>query len=804
MAVDFETAQSNLATLVAWAKDHVDEKNRNEADTRLHLIDRLIFECLGWEREDCSCEERYEGKYTDYSLGRPARALIVEAKKEGIYFELPAGFQKCLCQLRTVFDADAKIEKAIRKVLGYCQERGVAIGAVCNGHQIVAFLASREDGVPPLDGLALAFASLEQMYGESMEVWQNLSKPGLAARNIHVTLKSHLVPPPPEKLSKRLPEYPGFKNRNPFQTELKILGELFIEDVAETPQLEEDFLRECYCPSGALSQYALISKQILQSRYSTLLQKEVEAPSLQPAQEKDGIAKELFADILAAGLKRRPIIILGDVGVGKTIFIRHFIKVEARDILEKAIVLYVDFGKEPALAEDLQAFVLRRCEAQLRENYGVDIDAADFTRGVYYGHLVRFSKGIYSQLNEIDKKTYILKEIEFLEGRLRDRPAHLRASLEHISKGRRQQVVIFLDNVDQRPFDFQDQVFLIGHSLAETWPATVFISLRPATFFHSRVKGTLAAYQPRVFTVAPPRVDLVITKRLRFALAQLRETGRLDSFPKALALNSQTLDQYIGVLLESFETNRELIEFIDNLSGGNVRTAIDFVNAFVGSGHVDAYKIVSTYEDTGSYTVPLHEFMRAVTFGDHEHYDPAASPIANLFDVSQPDGREHFLLPNILSFIERVGAIGGTEGYVAVERIYEFCQALGFAASQIQFALHRAELKNLVELSPRFSETGIAGQYRITSVGAYTAHELPRDFNYVDAVIVDTPIVDRAVRAKVGDSRSIHERLGRCEVFQAYLDEQWETLSGKNVAYDWKAVSEDLAHDIRRIKSRVG
>ena len=803
VAVDFETGQSNLAKLRAWERDNVHEGNRNEADTRLHLIDRIIFDCLGWEREDCFSEELYEGKYTDYSLGRPARLLVVEAKKEGLYFDLPSGFDKRVCHLRTVVDADEKVNLAIRQVLGYCQTRGVSVGAMCNGHQLVAFLASRDDGVPPVEGLALVFPSLGEMLTDFRTLWQDLSKPGLAAHNIHATLKSHMLAPPPEKLSKRLYDYPGFKNRNSFQTELKILGELFIEDIAQTPQREEDFLRECYCPSGALSQYASISKQILQSRYSTLLQKEIEAPNLTPAQQKAGIARDLIVDMMSAGLKRRPIIILGDVGVGKTTFVRHFIRVDATDILERAIVLYVDFGKEPALAEDLQAFVLRRCEAQLRETYGIDVDRAEFVRGVYHGQLIRFSKGIYAELRKVDEGAYAVKELEFLEARLRDRSAHLRACLEHISSGQKQQVVIFLDNVDQRPFEFQDQVFLIGHSLAETWPATVFISLRPGTFFHSRAKGSLSAYQPRVFTVAPPRIDLVIKKRMRFAKQQLKDTGRLGSFPEALALTSATLETYVGVILDSFERNDRLVSFIDNLSGGNVRTALDFINAFVGSGHVDAYKILSITKDTGSYTIPVHEFLRAVMFGDHEHYDPAASPVANLFDITQPDGREHFLLAILLSYIERVGSIGGSEGYVEIQKVYDFAQGLGFSPPQVRSALRRAEEKRLLDSSPRFSDSQAQGQFRITTIGSYTAHDLPRDFTYVDAVIVDTPIVDEKARQGIADSRAVKARLDRCKAFRAYLDAQWEPLADKDSGYEWASISAGLAANIEFILTKL-
>ena len=112
-------------------------------------------------------------------------------------------------------------------------------------------------------------------------------------------------------------------------------------------------------------------------------------------------------------------------------------------------------------------------------------------------------------------------------------------------------------------------------------------------------------------------------------------------------------------------------------------------------------------------------------------------------------------------------------------------------------------MKKLLEPSPRFSDSQTSGQLRITTVGAYTAHELPRKFTYVDAVIVDTPIVDAKIKAKVGDSRTVHERLARCEVFRAYLDNQWESLADKNVAYDWKSVSRDLGEDIRNILSKI-
>ena len=650
MGLDFESAREKLNELVAWAATHAPEVSRNEATTRLHLIDRLLFECLGWDREDCVPEEQFDGEYTDYSFGMPSRNLVVEAKKEGVHFELPAGFDKVVCKLGTLLDVDSGINKAIKQAVGYCQKRGIPIGAVCNGHQLIAFIGSRQDGIAPLEGRALVFPSLEKMREEFKELWFNLSKPGVSSYNIYATLLTDAVKSPPERLSHRLVSYPGFKNRNPFQTELKTLGELFIEDIGRVREVEDTFLKECYASSGALSQYALISREVLEARYSLIMQKELQVPTLQPARVKDGVTPELTAEITAdavsAGLKRRVIILLGDVGVGKSMFIRHLVRVDARSLFDKAISLYVDFGKEPALADDLERFVINKCEAELRD-YGIDIRDRGFVRGVYHGDLLRFSRGIYADLKKVDERAFLEKEIEFLASKLEDRAAHLRACLDHIWKAHKRQIVIFLDNVDQRPFEFQERAFLIGQSFAETWPASVFLALRPDTFHHSRTKGSLTAYQPRVFTISPPRVDIVIQKRLRFALDQLRDTGRVAAFPANLTLHSESLTLHMSAILHSFEKNDELNSFVDNLSGGNIRRALDFLNAFIGSGHVNATRILAKQQEQGFYVISVHEFMRAVIFGDNEHYDPSTSPIANLFDISSPDGREHFLLERI-------------------------------------------------------------------------------------------------------------------------------------------------------------
>jgi hypothetical protein len=71
-------------------------------------------------------------------------------------------------------------------------------------------------------------------------------------------------------------------------------------------------------------------------------------------------------------------------------------------------------------------------------------------------------------------------------------------------------------------------------------------------------------------------------------------------------------------------------------------------------------------------------------------------------------------------------------------------------------------------------------------------------FVYVDAVVVDTPVVDVAFRAKLGDCRDIEERLARAQVFGEYLDSQWSGLARENLPFSWPEARSTLQGDIER------
>ncbi len=555
-----------------------------------------------------------------------------------------------------------------------------------------------------------------------------------------------------------------------------------LEDLIKKPEKEEEYLRNCYCTSGALPQYSLETKDILRQRYAALVDEADPGPVTDSVIEDKGKAK----DLLGEGIGRRPILLLGDVGAGKTSFIRNLIKVEAKEFFKKALPIYLDLGSKATLTDDLQHVIVSECREQLKVTHRIDILKSEFVERVYKKDVEEWETGIIKKIQESNHEMYGLELYKFLKAKQDNQVEHLKQSIKHIVTGHQKPVVLFLDNLDQRSPEIQEQAYLIAQEMSTDWYMTVFVTIRPETFHTSRRSNVLSGYHPKAFTIAPPRVDTVIKKRLDYAMALT--AGEFKVGPGTAKVS--VLRSILAAFINTLETTEDITACLENLSNGNVRAALDIVRDFFGSGHVDTKKIAEIQELDGGYTIPLHEMVRAVVFGDHVHYDPTRSRlIANLFQISTPDPREHFLTPILI-----MGTLGLRQGaaneggFVPVGEVYALCQKLGFSPNQIEAALKRCYEKLLILTGARRGPQ-TADTVRPTTSGLYHVDRLLRVFAYVDAMIVDTPILDPATQAGILDVDPITTRLSRCRTFVNYLDAQWKASRLPNTPFDWNKYS---------------
>jgi len=384
-----------------------------------------------------------------------------------------------------------------------------------------------------------------------------------------------------------------------------------------------------------------------------------------------------------------------------------------------------------------------------------------------------------------------------------DKAEHLKQSLEHILKGRRKQVVIFLDNSDQRGYEVQEEVFLISQELAAHWPAAVFMTIRPGTFHRSKSKDALSGYHAKAFSIAPPRIDLVVDKRLKFALRLTSgEIPCVTQHQKRFNMKFEALDHIIRAFLFSFHHNRDLAELLDNISNGNVRLVLDLIQQYLGSGHVDTERIYQSYRKDKFYFVSLHEFIRAIMYGDNVYYEPNRTPFVNLFDITAPDPKEHFLMPLLVATIQSLKSTSSTEGFVDTRAVFQRLQNLGFTPSQVEQKIIRGCQKLLIEATARkLPEAGndMPPMLRNTSVGLYHINKLCTLFTYMDAIVVDLAVLDNAVSRQIKLVINLPDRLHRVGLLKDYLTRCWASVPAQASGFDWIKTAQLLEEDMVKV-----
>ena len=778
-----------------------DSPHWNEAQNRFQFIDRLMTECLGWERPNMTVEETDEaGGRSDYVLGKPAKAVL-EAKREAVYFEsLPVGKPSMVRKLGPMLAASKTFTQAVNQVLQYCVLKGAPIAIVCNGPQLAVFQALTP-GFPPLEGECFFFNGFSSYSENFVLLWSLLSPEGITENRASRELAQYRNPRIPPKASEFIPEPKRFRYRNNFQENLRELSSLLLDDIEDNPQFKSAFYRECYLPLEANNRHLLLSKNIIAARYKRVGGDGIAPSAMDEVAKIDEKGKVAIGDeafIGAAG--SRPIVVIGDVGVGKTSFFENLY--EKLDQSEKAntFFLHINLGIKANLSTDVKTFVLAELPAALRRRYGVDIDSEEFVNAIYYDELRRFDRSVKgASLKAIDPNAYAKERIEFLAGLVARKDSHLHAALAHLSRGRGKQIILIMDNADQRKFEVQQEAFLIAQEFAATRNLVVFVALRPSTFYESKLTGALSGYQHKILTISPPPADELIQRRLTFALRVAE--GQIE--PAALSgirLRLGAIVSFLHATLRSIRSNDAIRFFLSNITGGNMRAVVELITGFFGSPNVDSQKIVKIEEEQGNYRVPLHEFTKHALLGEYAYFNAQSSQVAcNIFDVSAADPREHFLASLMISYLISNIGIRDNDGFISGDNLLGEMIKYGFVDDQVRHAMRRLAARRLIETPhAHYRELKVDEReypeqfyYRATSTGIYHLRFWTGSFAFLDATSTDTPIFDQAVREEVcnlAPSFDIKDRYRRASLFRDYLEAQWNSANIGASYYDFLAL----------------
>lgn len=774
----------------------------NEQTTRLRAIDTLLFDVLRWNKSNVETEKysRSAG-YADYAFGNaPSFCLVLEAKREGASFILPEGVPS---DRPVPFDLLAReskaAEDALRQASSYAMELGSPFIAISNGHQWILTLTFVVNK-PLTSRNVRAFSSLDAIEGNFRIFWDSFSPLAITTNLPTVSLLESRFDPPPAKLSCTISNYPAPAERNVLRNALNAVIEPFWAEATQKDS-DADFLRHCYIrPSERSDDFHLATELITQWRN----RQPIDTTSITP------LVQSKTWNLITGFTTNKPIVILGRVGFGKSIFLQYLRRIHAAEQLQSYIQIDCNFLDRPDTPDDVAAYIHREVDRQLLDDYNIDITDDSFARGVLNLDLQRFHRSSEGQLYRQNADEMARAEAGLISRQQQDKHSYLARALRHLRRGQQKSLAIFFDNLDRRQDAIQEAAFLQASAIARDWDALLFICLRPGTFQRSQAEGVLDAIAPRMIAVSPPRTDTMLRRRFQYAIdaISLRKSGehnwgQLPSDNPARVAELRKAKHFFEICEDSFRRNRELGLLFSAVANDNARLVLQYVQQVIRSGHLNTGKMLAALDERGGYTIATHETLRALLYGDYQHYDPVESLFVNVFDLEHSEPREHFSRLLALGFLSRANLDSRTYGYRNREDVLAYLHALGYTGAHTDNVLRVLYEAKCIEGSVfdvPYQESGDA--LRITALGRYHVTELVRTFVYIDAVVVDTPIMDEVARRECSHVAELNERLARGRAFLRYLNHCSEELLDGAAIELWNSIHTAVERDITTIEAR--
>jgi len=346
-----------VVSKIRLAASELNVTSANEATTRFKLIDIVLSELLGWNREDIEVEDRVSedgiGEFSDYIISTRQHSILIEAKKVGSNFEgVPKG-RKAL--LKGSWLAKP-VGNPVRQARDYGRKKGVGFCIATNGMTWVAFPVNRRDQVTFDESTCIVFQDINSLIDEVDEFKSMFSRHSAISGSLNKhLLGSERDQNEPRRLNNVYDK--SFSKINRSSIFPYIEREIITAFNEELLAVNVDLLEKCYVQTpertrfdSRIRMYITPQDQVLRTR------------PIRPLGPKSHKAVERL--LKESKLNSRPIALLtlGLVGSGKTTFLNHTEKITCRDLFAAKTKpslswIYIDFRNFSQLANPRDTIV---------------------------------------------------------------------------------------------------------------------------------------------------------------------------------------------------------------------------------------------------------------------------------------------------------------------------------------------------------------------------------------------------------------------------------------------------------------
>jgi hypothetical protein len=758
----------------------------NEAETRLKVINHVIFDLLGWTYSDVKVEERVseDGKTTwaDYILRTGMTAIVVEAKKIGAAFDEVPSDRRVRIDRRLL---SGELGEAIIQARDYARKLSIPFAAVTNGDAWVIFPATRIDQIPFNESSAIIFRDSASTLTVDLEDFNSIiSRTAVIGGSLENELLGRVENQIAERRLNRFftSSFSQISRHNLFSLIEDAISTSFNDDIVSK---DADLLEKCYFQTPERIRFDGRIKMHISRRESVL--------GKSPLRALSEDRTEIQSLVASAARRARPValLVLGTVGSGKTTFLEHTRSVGARELLLKTPSqpyphwISIDF-KTFVKGEKPYIYIFRA----LLDYINAESFLSDYERCIKYAYK-----------NEIEAlfkgPLYLMSDNE--AERKRQITAHLMKDynelvpyVEKILRYASSNAAIFvvIDNIDQVEDErLQTEIFSEAMAASHKLNTSLICAMREATYVSHRNTPKFDAFDFDPITIDPPQVHAVLAKRFFIASQLLEGKGADFVAENGATIQISSLSKVID-LVQASVLGTEIGGLIDVLATSDIRLALRMTREFLQSGWTASGKAWRIYQSTGRYIMPRHEALRAIMLGNQSVYSEQYSVIGNPFDSRISRTEAQMLRLYVLSAVVTFASERSFR-YIEGVEIQRCLREIGFGDVIIIKILNDLCRLRFIHTTSHTDPT-FESNFIPSRLGGYVVRHFIADMMYLENVMMDTFIAEdnnwdilfqktKEIYSERNILKRVHSRRVRCATFFNAMKDLYTPLRDESV-----------------------
>jgi hypothetical protein len=751
----------------------------NEAETRLKVIDEVLFTVLGWLKEDIAPEERVleDGttSFADYIVRTASTAFLIEAKRVGAAFSLPP--KRMRLKLGGVL-SEGEAGDAIRQARDYCRKKSIPFAVVTNGNTWIIFPAVRTDQVTFEESEARIFRSIDEIKARFVEFWELLSRERVLDGNLENELIGGRQADEAHRVLRQLLPEPGYRlGRNSLYEHIEpaVAEALSDESLLDNP----DSLAACYVKTTERLKFDNRLQMHLRDPAPPLGHHTVRVKT----RKNVGRLEERIA---STGPKATPrfIVLLGPVGAGKTTFLHYTRKVSAATAIDGQIVwLMVDFKKATAL-DNPRTFILNELLTAIETDEEFSLgDWHESIRSAYSPLIDALRKGPLYLLSKNDPAEFEKRVAEQIGRERESVEPYTERILKHAST--KWPGFLIIDNVDQLDdLDLQERIFIEAQAIARRIGFSVIMSLRESTYLRHRDRPIFDAFQFESFYIDPPNVLPVLSHRFGYAKKVLEGKSVYLRTERGISISVPDLSRFFDIVSHSI-LDDDAGFMLECLAGNNIRRGLSLVREFLASGHTNADRAIAAYLNDGDYKFPRHEVFKGAVLGSSKYFNDALSLIPNIYDSKLGGYSFQLLRLQLVHQMVQSTTERPSEGLLFTDLAGPLGR-MGVTEHDLQSVVEDLFKRGLIRTTDGLVPRPDSSLFP-TRLAGFSLRQMCREFTYaefccVDAVIWDNDTWDELreitdeIESAHGAAERVKLRADRIDIFFDYLarsEERW-------------------------------